>query len=102
MSAVAAGVPKGLIPGTAEVRINAIADVYIVCLKCLIALSQDDHGIFGEGKCRSFKKDLGRLYLWGEDLQGPKLEKIVKRSKFLTNTILKFMVCLGDALSKNM
>ena len=86
---------------SADDGVNAAATLYGECLEYFTTLSQSDLMSFGQNERKLFKRDLGRLFLWGEDFQDGKLEVILRHSTDLNSTVLRLLVALGRALVKS-
>ena len=93
--------PDSASGSTADGKVEAAASLYKDCLAYFTALSQSDSLSSDLKERKLFKRELGRLYLWGEDLQDGKLQVVLRRSTDLRNTVLRLLVALGKALVKS-
>lgn len=83
---------------SADGKVNAAASLFKDSLAYFTILSQSDLISSDEKERRFFKRELGRLFLWGEDFQDGKLQIILRHSTDLNNTVLRLLVALGKAL----
>ena len=88
---------------SADGKVNAAASLYKDCLAYFttLSLSQSDYISSDQKERKFFKRELGRLFLWGEDFQDGKLQIILRHSTDLINTVLRLLVALGRALVKS-
>lgn len=86
---------------SADVKVSAAASLYRDCLAYFTTLSQSGFIGSDQRERKLFKRDLGRLFLWGEDFQDGKLQTIFRNSTDLRNTVLRLLVALSKALVKS-
>ena len=86
---------------SADDKVNATASLYRDCLAYFTTLSQSDLISSDQEERKTFKKELGRLFLWGEDFQDGKLQDILRYSTDLNNTVLRLLVAVSEALVKS-
>ena len=85
----------------ADGKVNAAASLYRDCLAYFTVLSQSEFMSCDRIEPKLFKRELGRLYLWGEDFQDGKLQNILRHSTDLKNTVLRLLVALSRALMRS-
>ena len=90
--------PGPALNSSADDNIDVATGLYGDCLAYFTTLSQTSSMGFDQMERESFKKDLGRLYLWGEDFQDGKLGKMLKHSPDLKTTVFRLLTALGSAL----
>ena len=93
--------PDYTLDSSADGQVNAVASLYRDCLAYFAALSQSDLISSDQIDRELFKRDLGRLYLWGEDFQDGKLQAVLRYSTDLNNTVLRLLVAVSEALVKS-
>ena len=86
---------------SADGKIEAAASLYKDCLAYFTTLSQSDSMTSDQKERELFRRELGRLYLWGEDVQDGKLQSVLNHSADMKATILRLLLALGGALVKS-
>ena len=72
--------------------------LHLLCLHLLRCMYERERDSTSRSQAATLKRELGRLYLWGESFAAGRLDRALEQSDGLKDTILGLLCAIGELL----